>query len=41
MTTVGSEISALSVTVQGNEMLQPEEVAAMVRLHGLGWGPSV
>jgi len=23
---------------QGEEMLQPDEVAAMVRLHGLGWG---
>jgi len=30
--------SALSGTMQGDEMLQPEEVAAMVRLHGLGWG---
>ncbi len=30
--------SALSATMQGDEMLQPEEVAAMVRLHGLGWG---
>lgn len=38
MRTIGSEISALSMMVQGNEMLQPEEVAAMVRLHGLGWG---
>jgi len=24
--------------VRGEEMLQPDEVAAMVRLHGLGWG---
>lgn len=26
------------VTTRGEEMLQPDEVAAMVRLHGLGWG---
>jgi transposase len=38
MTTSVSEISALSGTMQGDEMLQPEEVAAMVRLHELGWG---
>lgn len=30
--------SALLRTMQGNEMLQPEEVAAMLRLHALGWG---
>ena len=33
-----SEGTALSGTMQGEEMLQPEEVAAMVRLHELGWG---
>jgi hypothetical protein len=37
--TVGiSTIPALSRTMQGEEMLQPEEVAAMLRLHELGWG---
>lgn len=37
--TVGiSAIPALSRTMQGEEMLQPEEVAAMLRLHELGWG---
>ena len=31
--------SALRVEArQSEEMLQPDEVAAMVRLHGLGWG---
>jgi transposase len=30
--------SALSRTMQGKEMLQPDEVAAMLRLHALGWG---
>jgi transposase len=29
---------ALSRTVRGDEMLQAEEVAAMLRLHELGWG---
>ena len=29
---------ALSRTMRGDEMLQAEEVAAMLRLHGLGWG---
>jgi hypothetical protein len=24
--------------VQGEDMLQPDEVTAMVRLHGLDWG---
>ncbi len=38
MTTIVSGHSALSGTMQGDEMLQPEEVAAMVRLHELGWG---
>jgi transposase len=38
MTTIVSKVSALSKTMQGDDMLQPEEVAAMVRLHGLGWG---
>jgi transposase len=28
----------LSRTMRGDEMLQAEEVAAMLRLHGLGWG---
>lgn len=31
-------ISARTMAVQGEEMLQPDEVAAMVRLHELGWG---
>ena len=38
MTEIVSEIPALSKTMQGDDMLQAEEVAAMVRLHGLGWG---
>src|SRR4029453_19671456 len=29
---------ALMMAVRGEEMLQPEEVAAMMRLHVLGWG---
>src|SRR4029453_724085 len=29
---------AVSGTRRGDEMLQAEEVAAMLRLHGLGWG---
>ena len=37
MTSVGSENSAVSMTMRGNKMLQPEEVAAMMQLHGLGW----
>jgi len=37
--TIGSaEIPAQAFAVQGEEMLQPDEVAAMVRLHELGWG---
>ncbi|MEQ9153458.1 MAG: IS21 family transposase [Parvibaculum sp.] len=32
------ESSPRVVTMRGEEMLQPDEVAAMVRLHGLGWG---
>lgn len=32
------EFPALTTAVQGEEMLQPDEVAAMVRLHELGWG---
>ncbi|HMM72633.1 MAG TPA: IS21 family transposase [Rhodocyclaceae bacterium] len=32
------EFPALTMAVQGEEMLQPDEVAAMVRLHELGWG---
>ena len=39
---MGKAVSAHSAprgaTAQGEEMLQPDEVAAMVRLHGLGWG---
>jgi transposase len=38
MTIEISVIPALSRTMQGEEMLQPEEVAAMLRLHELGWG---
>jgi transposase len=39
MEKVVSAHSALrGATAQGEEMLQPDEVAAMVRLHGLGWG---
>ncbi|WP_041249285.1 IS21 family transposase [Gluconacetobacter diazotrophicus] len=38
MTEEKSMISALSGTMRGTGMLQPEEVAAMMRLHGLGWG---
>ena len=33
-----SVFPALWRTMQGEEMLQSEEVAAMVRLHELGWG---
>ncbi|SHF48658.1 hypothetical protein [Acidocella aminolytica] len=36
MTSTVSENSALSMTMQVNKMLQPEEVAAMMQLHGLG-----
>lgn len=32
------EFPARITAVQGEEMLQPDEVAAMVRLHELGWG---
>ena len=38
MTTGPSEIPAQAIAVQGEEMLQPDEVTAMVRLHELGWG---
>lgn len=38
MTNEVSGISARTMAVQGEEMLQPDEVAAMVRLHELGWG---
>ena len=38
MSTGVSVDPALSRTMRGNEMLQAEEVAAMLRLHGLGWG---
>jgi transposase len=33
-----SEFPAQTLAVQGEDMLQPDEVAAMVRLHELGWG---
>lgn len=32
------EFPAQRLAVQGEDMLQPDEVAAMVRLHELGWG---
>ena len=32
------ELPALARTMQGEEMLQPEEGTAMMQLHGLGWG---
>ncbi|MDX1595257.1 MAG: IS21 family transposase [Gammaproteobacteria bacterium] len=35
---VSGHFALRGVTAQGEEMLQPDEVAAMVRLHGLGWG---
>jgi len=38
MTDVRPGIPARSGAVRGEEMLQPDEVAAMVRLHDLGWG---
>ncbi len=38
MTEEKALFSALSGTVRGTGMLQPEEVAALMRLHGLGWG---
>jgi transposase len=38
MTTGTAEIPAQAIAVQGEEMLQADEVAAMVRLHELGWG---
>ena len=38
MQTGGPEIPARGKRVQGEEMLEAEEVAAMVRLHELGWG---
>lgn len=38
MTNGITEFSARTLAVQGEEMLQPDEVAAMVRLHELGWG---
>jgi transposase len=38
MSTGVSVDPALSRTMRGEEMLQAEEVAAMLRLHGLGWG---
>ncbi len=39
MTSLSSSRPELpDVVVRGEEMLQPDEVAAMMRLHGLGWG---
>ena len=38
MTTRVSEIPAMSMTLRGDEMLQPDEVATMLRLRELGWG---
>lgn len=38
METGGPKLPARGSRVQGEEMLQGEEVAAMVRLHELGWG---
>jgi len=38
MTRVSAEIPARVMAVQGEEMLGADEVAAMVRLHELGWG---
>jgi len=38
MTTGTAELPAQAIAVQGEEMLQADEVAAMVRLHELGWG---
>ena len=38
MGTGRAELPARGLRVQGREMLQAEEVAAMVRLHELGWG---
>lgn len=38
MTNGVPEFPARTMAVQGEEMLQPDEVAAMVRLHELGWG---
>ena len=38
MTNGVPELPARTMAVQGEEMLQPNEVAAMLRLHELGWG---
>ena len=38
MGNMASGFPALARAVRGEEMLQPEEVAAMMRLHELGWG---
>ena len=38
MTRVSAEIPARVMTVRGGEMVGADEVAAMVRLHGFGWG---
>nr|WP_314467963.1 IS21 family transposase [uncultured Novosphingobium sp.] len=38
MTSGIPEFPAQTLAVQGEDMLQPDEVAAMVRLHELGWG---
>jgi transposase len=38
MTNGITELPVRTIAVQGEEMLQPDEVAAMLRLHELGWG---
>jgi transposase len=38
MTKEITEFPVRALAVQGEDMLQPDEVAAMVRLHELGWG---
>ncbi|KPF77745.1 IS21 family transposase [Novosphingobium sp. AAP93] len=38
MTNGITEVSARTLAVRGEDMLPPDEVAAMVRLHELGWG---
>lgn len=38
MTSAISSHPALSRTMQGGDMLQADEVVAMLRLHELGWG---
>jgi transposase len=38
MATITTETPALSMAIRGEEMLQAEEVTAMLQLHELGWG---